>query len=408
MNARTLVLGVAAALLAADIAFFVAAHPAEGRAVLDRRAVAAEERRIHDGDLQFYLARAARDPHGAADRVTLAGLYLQQARETGEYADYQRAEQYARASLGMRHQHNARAFALLASALLAQHRFDEARLAAESLVAWEPWVPGHRAMLGEIAFEVGRYDQARPLFDALAGDAARLDVAPRLARWAELNGHTETARLLLRNAYADARKLKHLPREQVAWFALRTGDLAWRSGRLDEAQHVYEEGLAIAPDDYRLEAAMARLMLERGRPEDALRHGDAALRVVLEPGTLGVLADAYLARGDSARAAEYVHVMQVALSGQNGPLHRQWELFLLDHQLDVDQVARRAQEELRHRRDIYGYDVMAWALLKQGRAGAARVAMDSALRLGTRDPLLARHSAAIDRALAALVKVQAP
>jgi tetratricopeptide (TPR) repeat protein len=400
MNARTLVLGVAASLLAAGVVLFVAAHPAEGRATPDRRAAVLEERRIHELDIQFYLERAARDPQGAADRVTLAGLYLQHARETGSYEDYPRAEQYARTSLGMRHQHNARAFALLASALLAQHRFEEARVAAESLVSWEPWVPSHRAMLGEIAFEMGRYDQARELFDSLRHDAARLDVAPRLARWAELNGHTESARLLLRNAYADARRLKHLPREQVAWFALREGDFEFRAGNLDEAQRLYEEGLGIVPDDYRLEAALARLMLERGDPAGAVRHGEAALQVVLEPATLGVLADAWLALGDSAKAEEYVHVMRVALGGQSGPLHRQWELFLLDHHLDVDQIAQRAREELRGRRDVYGFDVMAWALFRQGHLGEARAAMDSALRLGTRDPLLARHRAAIDSALA--------
>ena len=63
-------------------------------------------------------------------------------------------------------------------------------------------------------------------------------------------------------------------------------------------------------------------------------------------------------------------------------------------------LAPPAREELRGRRDVYGFDVMAWALFRQGHLGEARAAMDSALRLGTRDPLLARHRAAIDSALA--------
>lgn len=398
MTRRTLMVSVVA-VLAASAPFFIA-RVAEGRTARDYRAAVADELRIHESDVRFYLERAARDPHGASDRMTLAGLYLQHARETGDYADNLRAEAYARASLGMRHQHNARAFALLASALLAQHRFPEAHQAAESLVAWEPWVPGHRAMLGEIAFEMGRYDQARAVFDSLRYDAERLDVAPRLARWAELNGRTDEARLLLRNTYTEALKLKHLPREQVAWFALRLGDLELRAGRLDDAERYYQEGLRVFPMDYRLQAAMARLMLERGRAQAAARYGEQAIGTVLEPGTLGMLADAYAALGDTARAAEYTHVMEVAISGQSGPLHRQWELFLLDHDRDVDLIARRAGEELRTRRDVYGFDVMAWALYRQGHFGEARAAMDSALRLGTRDPLLRRHDAAIDGALA--------
>lgn len=401
MTRRTMML-CAAAVLAGSAPFFVA-RVAEGRTARDSRAALADELRIHEADIRFYLERVARDPHGASDRMTLASLYLQHARETGDYEDNLRAEAYARASLGMRHAHNAHAFALLASALLAQHRFPEARQAAESLCAWEPWIPGHRAMLGEIAFEMGRYRQARALFDSLRHDSDKLDVAPRLARWAELNGQVDEARFLLRNAYADARKLKHLPREQVAWFALRLGDLELRAGRQDEAERAYREGLRIFPADYRLEAAMARLMLERGRTHQAVRYGEQAIGTVLEPGTLGVLADAYAAQGDTAKANEYAHVMEVAIRGQSGPLHRQWELFLLDHGRAVDLVAQRAAEELRTRRDVYGFDVMAWALYRLGRLGEARAAMDSAMQLGTNDPLLARHSSAIDSARARTV-----
>lgn len=403
MKSRTLA-QVALALLLIIGSYRIARALVGSAGAARSRSAAAEEIRIHEADIAFYLERAARDPRGAADRVNLAGLYLQHARETGTFEDYQRAEAYARASLGMRHAHNARAFSLLASALLAQHRFDEARQAAESLVSWEPWLPGHRAMLAEIASEMGRYDQARTQFDSLRTDASRLDVAPRLARWAELNGRVDEARLLLANAFIDAKRLAHLPREQVAWYALRLGDLESRAGRPHLAERLYREGLEFFPGDYRLCAALARLMLELGDPREAVRFGDQALATVLEPGTLGVLADAHAALGDSARASQYVHVMEVALSGQTGPLHRQWELFLLDHGRSVDLVAQRAREELASRRDVYGYDVLAWALYKQGRVVEARATLDSAPRLGSSDPLLARHRVAIEGALSATLK----
>jgi hypothetical protein len=57
------------------------------------------------------------------------------------------------------------------------------------------------------------------------------------------------------------------------------------------------------------------------------------------------------------------------------------------------------QDELRTRRDVYGFDLLAWALHKSHRDGEARAAMDRALSLGTVDPQLLRHSAAIDAAL---------
>ena len=61
----------------------------------------------------------------------------------------------------------------------------------------------------------------------------------------------------------------------------------------------------------------------------------------------------------------------------------------------------RCGDELRTRRDIYGYDLLAWALHKSGRDAEARAPMRQALALGTRDAMLllprrddrARHSA---------------
>jgi hypothetical protein len=51
------------------------------------------------------------------------------------------------------------------------------------------------------------------------------------------------------------------------------------------------------------------------------------------------------------------------------------------------------------RRDIYGYDLAAWAYHKAGRHAEARAMMVHALRLGTVDPLLTAHARAIDATL---------
>jgi tetratricopeptide (TPR) repeat protein len=47
------------------------------------------------------------------------------------------------------------------------------------------------------------------------------------------------------------------------------------------------------------------------------------------------------------------------------------------------------------RQDIYAYDVLAWALLKNGRPEQARAAIEQALRLGTRDAKLFFHAGMI-------------
>jgi len=350
-----------------------------------------------DADVRFFTQRVAADPIGAADRSRLAALYLRRARETADFQDYRRAERLARRSLELRVAHNENTYVVLASALLAQHRFVEAHAAARVLNTRAPGVPGHEALLAETALELGRYREARSLFDALWPARHELAVAPRLARWAELTGRTDLARRLLERALADARTRRDLPPEQVAWFQLRVGDLALRTGRLAEADFALRAGLHVVPGDYRLLAGLARLEAARGRWRRVIDYGDSSIVTVLDPATLGLVSDAYARLGDSAAAAQYARAMEVAVLGQPGQWHRAWSLFLLDHDRRVPDVLARVRAELATRKDVYGYDLLAWALHKAGRNAEARDAMTKALALGTDYPLLRHHASEIER-----------
>jgi tetratricopeptide (TPR) repeat protein len=155
----------------------------------------------------------------------------------------------------------------------------------------------------------------------------------------------------------------------------------------------------VRPGDYRLLAALARLEAARGRWRRAIAYGEDAIAAVPDPATFGLISDAYQALGDSGAAAQYAHAMEVAVAGQPGQWHRAWSLFLLDHERRVPEVLARVRAELRTRRDVYGYDLLAWALHRAHRDGEARMAMDRALALGTDDPQLRAHAAAIAAAL---------
>jgi len=357
------------------------------------------EARIRDLDIDFYRRRVERDPRSAGDYTQLAGLYLQRARETTDNADLIRAEQNSRHSLHLRTGRNAAAFGVLASSLLAQHRFAEALDVAHRLLADDSTSIAARGLLAETQFELGHYQQAGRTLGSLVTYRDNLSVAPRLARWEELHGRPERARRLLRAARDDVSQRHGMPKEQIAWFHLRLGDLALRHGRLGEAERELRSGLRIAPADYRLLGTLARLEANRHHWDRAIDAGERAIAIALDATTLGILSDAYAAKGDPARASEYARVMRVAISQQPGPFHRAWSLFLLDHEREVDTVLLKTREELQERQDIYGYDLLAWALHKSGRDMEAREIMRQALALGTRDAALFYHAGIIERAL---------
>lgn len=395
MGSRTLhLIGAATGICALAVAAAIS-RPTSGRA----SPVIRSESEIRDLDIEFYRGRVERDRYGASDRAHLALLYLNRARELGDHADLLRSEEMARHSLSLRHGRNGAAFAVLTSSLLAQHRFVEARQAAERMVALDSSSSGARGMLAETQLELGSYDEAARNFGMLAMRRADPAVAPRYARWEELKGRPKEARRLLRDARDVARVTHAMPAGQLAWFQLRLGDLALRFGRLDEAESELLAGLAAAPTDYRLLGALARLELVRGRAGRAIEYGERAVARVLDPGTLGILHDAHVARGDTAAAGQYARAMAIAVLNQPAPLHRAWSMFLLDHGRAVDTVLARAREEIATRRDVYGWDLLAWALHRAGHHVEARVAMRQALAQGTRDATLEYHAGMIGLAL---------
>jgi len=370
-----------------------------GRAPTRAPGPALSEAQVRDLDIAFYRARIARDPLGARDRAQLAGLYLQRARETGENQDLVRAEETARGSLSNRRARNGKALAVLVNSLLAQHRYPEALSSARELAARDPEARAVQGLLGEIEMELGLYDSARATFAPLASWTRDLAVAPRIARWLELQGRNEEAHDLLLQARDNALKLHALPAEQAAWFHLRVADLALRNGRLDEAEQALRGGLAAHPGDYRVLGLYARLATARRDWRGAIDWGEQAIARTLDPATLGVVGDAYAALGDTAKAEEYFRVLEVAVSRQVGPFHRAWSLFLLDHDRRTAEVLDKAQQEIVVRKDVYGWDLLAWALHKNGRDADARGAMGHALALGTRDAMLFYHAGMIERDL---------
>lgn len=359
------------------------------------------ENEVRDLDIQFYRGRAESDPQSATDRSTLASLYLQRARATGSYSDYALAERAARQSIALRTEHNAQTYGLLVSALLARHAFSEALLVARDAHNFDPESPSQLAMLGEIELELGDYTAAQEHFQLVKYDGQNLSVGARIARWKELTGHSEAARQVLIALITRIGDRDDLPREQRAWFHYRLGELESRLGHYDAADSTFARGLSIFPDDFRILGALAHLSALRGQWRLAIEYGDRAIAIQLDPAVLGVVSDAYRALGDTSAAQQYAQAMKVSALKQPGAIHRAWGLFVLDHGTlrERRQVLARARADIMTRHDVYGEDLLAWALFRDGRLSDAHDAMRRAVAQQTEDPLLFEHASTIESAV---------
>ena len=390
----TAAIGLAAVAMALAVpgTDFVSAKP-----LIALPAAPYSESEVRDRDIEFYARRTLEDPSSAIDRFTLARLLFTRSRNTGSTTDLDRAEELVRESIGERTQRNYQAFELLASLLMAKHEFLEARAVALRVDSLDPGVPSHLALLGEIELELGHYEAATRHFDAVNYDGRNFTTGARVARWYEVTGHIGKARQFLKRAIVAVDRRDDLPREQVAWFHYRLGDLELRAGNASAADSAFRRGLARNPDDVRVLGGLARAALMSGAWRQAIDFGERATAIQLDPATLGTVSRAYAALGDTVQAASYAQAMSVSALNQPGVIHRAWGLFLLDHGTAKDRadVLKRAQRELQDRKDVYGHDLMAWALYRNGRLSEAREEMRLALAQHTEDVMMAEHARAI-------------
>jgi len=289
---------------------------------------------------------------------------------------------------------------VLAQSLLAQHQYLESYQVTSTVAQLDSTDVEPRALKAELELELGRYEDAATSFNSLSAQRRQLPVATRYARWLEVQERDAKAYGMLSAAESLATRQFRMPAEQRAWFHLRVADFALRHGRLGEADAALNRGYDVAPDDYRLEALDARLHAAHGDWHGVLEAGNRSIAQVLDPATLGLMADAAAALGDSSASAEYARTMLVAVAAQPGPYHRAAALYLLDHRGDLAEVLKRTESDGAVRQDIYGLDLLAWALHRNGRDAEALSTIDRALATGTRDAQIEFHASQISRALA--------
>ena len=110
----------------------------------------------------------------------------------------------------------------------------------------------------------------------------------------------------------------------------------------------------------------------------------SAIAIQLDPATLGTISEAYAALGDTAQAAQYARAMTVerAQSARPDPSRVGTVRARPRTAADARRVLAKARAERRERRDVYGYDLLAWALHRHGRHAEARRLIAGALARG--------------------------
>src|SRR5262245_58727340 len=181
-----------------------------------------------DQAIQRYQADLKRNPRDHARHTSLAQMYVRKARESGDFASYERAEAALRRALELRPDY-LEAQATKAAVCIAQHRFAEGLRLARELYRKDPGQNQLLLLQGDGLLETGDYQEAAKAYAEAERKDPRLRSPSRLARLAEIQGQDRQALELMQEAVRDEAPLS-ITREGRAWYDFRLGEMYWNTG----------------------------------------------------------------------------------------------------------------------------------------------------------------------------------
>jgi tetratricopeptide (TPR) repeat protein len=347
----------------------------------------------------------ARNPKDAQEYAALGAAYFQRARETGDVSDYQLAEEAVAKSLDIDSSDFSADSALgtMAEVCMGEHRFAEALSYAQKALSLGTGDVSPFAIVGDAYADMGEYDKAAAAYgrltprDMTLSPRAAYGRDSRLAYLKFIKGDTAGAIDLMKTAVSEGVEAQ-LPSENLAWLYYELGEFDTQAGDAVSADAAYVAALNTHPGDYRALAALGKLRANSGRYAEAIVLYQSAIAVVPMPTFVAELGDLYERQGNHQEAQkQFALVEYIGLLGHiNQVLHnRDLALFYADHDIKLAEAVDLAQKELEVRRDAYTWDVLAWALYKNGKLTEAANASEKAMQFGTRDSLLLFHSGMI-------------
>ena|SRR5579862_5841775 len=365
-----------------------------------------------DKQIQSLQHRVKRVPGDASGYDGLGSAYFQKARETGDIAYYDLAEQTLGKALTLtpRDFRAADPLVHMARVYMGEHRFSDALATAQEAIGLGSGNLAAFAIAGDAYTDMGDYDNAARAYNTLQAlghaTGSRLALAymsgSRLAYLSFLHGDSAEAIRLMKSAIAAALQT-NVPRESLAWLYFELGERYFQSGDLENAGLSYQAGISADPNHYRSLAGLAKVRAAQRKLEESVQLYQRSIAIIPFPVYVAELGDLYRSLGRVNEAKQQYELVEYI--GHLGKLNRvlanrELALFYADQGIKLPEALELAQKEFEVRHDIYTWDTLAWVLYKNGRFPEAAEAIDKALALHTNDSQLLFHAGMIYHSLA--------
>ncbi len=340
----------------------------------------------------------------------LSLAYLTKSRKLDSYDDAKLAEESARKSLELRRNGNVMAAVRLTQSLLNQHRFQDALTSSKDALAIAGNSPPAQFSRIECLIETGKYEEANQFYTKVGANLPKRDQFLARSRMHEIYGNPQEAIRLVTELLADEKD----PPESRTFLHTRLGDLHVSIEKFEDAEKHYAKALDYTPQSWKAMLGMCRVAYAKKDWQKVVTLGHETEELVSMTDVVAIMGDAFKAMGNTKMAAEHYgeaatlagyetkaathsHGSEKAHSHgpskkHGHPLDRQYARFAADHDRDLDNALKAANEDLKQRQDLLAWDTLAWVRYKRGELALAREAMRKAVRTGTKDASILAHA----------------
>ena len=329
--------------------------------------------------------------------LTLRGLeYQKRVKDTGDPSYYVPAANALHEALELEPR-DLLATMALGTLELSRHRFAEALVIGRRAVELAPSTARGYGIVGDALLELGRYHEAFAAFNRMASLKPSLSSYARVSYARELLGDIPGAAEAMRLAVDAAGSAG-----DQAWARVQLGKLHASHGRVGLAAREYRAALRVSPGYADSFDALARIEAGRGGLEQAIALERRAVERLPHADHFFTLGDFYSAAGNDAAARQaYADARNAFRQEANAGAKVELELalFMTDRGVELGRALSLARVARVARPSVDGDDVLAWALVRNGRCGEALHHSKRALRLGTRDAVKFFHRGMVERCL---------
>jgi tetratricopeptide (TPR) repeat protein len=328
-------------------------------------------------------------------QLVRAGLEEQQrARRTGEPVHYTRSERSLRQALAA-DPTDVHALIGLASLANTRHDFRKGLALASRAQYLAPDLALAYGVMGDAQIELGRYEAGFRSYERMAALKPSIAAYARIAQAQSLLGDNVAARQTLGLALDAA-----VDAETRAWALVELGRLDRGELHFEAAARRFRQALRISPDYAVALDALAETEAARGNLRRAITLQRRAVKLRFSPEFSASLGDLYAVAGNRAAArTAYAGVEEqerrLAANGVDTELDR--AMFNLERGIDLAGSLALARRGYAKRPGVEASEILAWALVRNGRCKAAIPYSNRALRFP--DGHRYFHRAMIERCL---------